>query len=288
METSASVVLPHGLWVHGQKHSRVSLRAVDAGDNTFLVESMGLLPAHRINTLLARCLRPLDAGMPESLTLVRSLAAGDRQALLLHLRRLTFGDTFTGIFRCVKPACAEPLELNLRTRDLLLPPYTDAAKYYSRTVNWESVPFEVCFRLPTAGDLEEAASLAREDPETAARGVLSRCVRSIECAGQSVDAATLAQPFVDQIAALMANLDQQAVIEFDMTCPACGTLFSAQLDPGDYLLRELDQRVEQVLHEVHTLALWYHWSEDAILAMPQVRRNRYLELIGSIAGKATS
>ena len=35
--------------------------------------------------------------------------------------------------------------------------------------------------------------------------------------------------------------------------------------------------------QVHTLALSYHWPEDAILGLPRARRQRYLALLAEAA-----
>jgi hypothetical protein len=282
------VPLPHGLWIDGQPHGELALRAVGTADEIFLVESSGMAPAHRANDLLARCIDPLGAGALEPVAIVRSLVAGDREAILLHLRRMSLGDGFSGVFRCARPACSEALELDLKASDLLLPPYPHAAERYSCPVEHEGDRFDVRFRLPTAGDQEDAVEVARVDPEAAARRVLERCVESVACDGRPVDPAALAQPVIDQVTAAMEELDPQAIIEFELNCPACGSSFSAQFDAADFLLRELDQRVDRVLREVHALALYYHWSEAAILAMPRARRDRYLELIATASGTSSS
>jgi hypothetical protein len=280
-------LLPHGLWIAGQANRKLGLRAVSAEDELFLVESSGMPPARRANALLARCISPLEAGELAHLTLVRSLVAGDREAILLQLRRLTLGDNFSGTFRCPGPACAEPLELELKVSDLLLPPCPHPAPRYARTIAHEGATFEVRFRLPTAGDQEDVAEVARVDVRAAARVVLERCVEAF-CAGQPIAPAELPPPVLEQVTAAMEELDSQAILEFDLTCPACAGSFSAQFDAGDFLLRELDQRVDRVLREVHVLAVHYHWSEAAILAMPRARRQRYLDLIASATGAATS
>jgi hypothetical protein len=69
-----------------------------------------------------------------------------------------------------------------------------------------------------------------------------------------------------------------------LTCPACHSSYTAQLNAADFLFRKLEDRVEQLLREIHALALSYHWSEEAILEMPATRRQRYLELISGGVG----
>jgi hypothetical protein len=49
-------------------------------------------------------------------------------------------------------------------------------------------------------------------------------------------------------------------------------------------LSELDRLME----EIHVLALHYHWSEAAILALPAPKRQRYLALLARHVAQSTS
>ena len=42
------------------------------------------------------------------------------------------------------------------------------------------------------------------------------------------------------------------------------------------------------MEEIHVLALHYHWSEAAILALPAPRRQRYLALLARHVAQGTS
>ncbi len=123
--------------------------------------------------------------------------------------------------------------------------------------------------------------MARLDADQAARRLLYRCVEKVVVEGGEGDVTELAEPVIDEIAAAMAELDPQAVIEFTLTCPGCGITNQVLFDATNFLLRKLDQRVDRAIREVHTLALWYHWSEEAILNMPADRRQKYLDLIAA-------
>ena len=37
--------------------------------------------------------------------------------------------------------------------------------------------------------------------------------------------------------------------------------------------------IERLYEEIHVLAMHYHWSEAAILALPRNKRQRYLALV---------
>ena len=65
-----------------------------------------------------------------------------------------------------------------------------------------------------------------------------------------------------------------------VTCPECGRQQYAELD--HYALAGMNMHF--FYDEVHTLASHYHWSEAAILDLPQARRRLYLGLINRSAG----
>src|SRR5512142_1082567 len=95
------VLLPAGLWRGGRHVREVGLRAISGEDEALLLETRdALLPARRASALLGRC---VDADDPEAF--VRSVAVGDREALLLHLRRLSFGDRLESVVACPGSGC---------------------------------------------------------------------------------------------------------------------------------------------------------------------------------------
>src|SRR5262249_51422568 len=144
----------------------------------------------------------------------RSLTVGDREALLLHLRRRTLGERLQCVLRCPAPDCGEKMDLELPVGDMLLPPYADSRPWHETTVGENGASYAVRFRLPTGADQEAAAVLARRDPGAAAEQLLHRCVERVAPAGEP-DAAMEAWPsaVAEQIPAQMAALDPQAELE---------------------------------------------------------------------------
>jgi hypothetical protein len=286
MDGRVCVNVPHGFWDGGNYCRDLWLRPINSNDEALVAESAGASVAHRANELLTRCLADGDASLDRRRSRVRDLAAGDREALLLHLRRISFGERFDGIFHCRRPECDAALELDLHINDLLLAPYGHASQRYQRVLRDGDSEYHVNFRLPTAGDQEEVVGVARSESERAARMIFERCVTSVEADGCPVALEGLPSPLFEQAVALMEELDPQAVIEFELQCPECGNCCSAILDTASFLLQEVDQHADHLLREIHTLAVWYHWSEEAILNMPKLRRERYLDLIAAETGRA--
>ena len=263
----------------GRRSAReLALRPVSGTDEAFLLESaLASLPSERATSLLARCLDEPDAA-----ELAGRLTAGDREALLLHLRRISLGDSMECLVSC--PACGDRMELTLRASELLVPPYGRVEAEHELDCPLDGVSYRIRFRLPNADDLDAAAALARRSPERAEDELFGRCVLSAEADGEEVPARALPAPVRAAVTEAMAERDPQAELELELGCPACSTRFSVVFDAAAFLLQELDRRAEGLLEEVHALALRYHWSEADILAMSARRRGQYLELLASAGG----
>jgi hypothetical protein len=279
MGATVTVSVPGGWWVDGVRHREVELRALPARDEVLLSDpgwqAAGGSTASRLSWLLSRCVTGLGPVAPVGGDAVRELSVGDREALALHLRRLLVGERMDGVMPC--PACREPLDVELAVGQLLVEPYPDARPSYETTAHEGDVTWLVRFRLPTGRDQEEAGRLATDTPETAAAEILRRCVLGVsggEASDRGVPDAVAAR-----LPSLMAELDPQAVLELDMRCPSCGQAFVVPFSPSAFLVRELTDRSNRLITEVHALAMSYHWSEAAILALPQRRRHAYLELL---------
>jgi hypothetical protein len=281
-------MLPCGIWDDGVCHREAGLRPVTGDDEDFLL-SYGeeLSPAQRVTALLTRCLTRLPPLKAVTRQAVRSLTVGDREALLLQLRRLTTGDRMVCIVTCPHTGCEEKMDLDLAIHDLLLPPYDHARATYRRNCTANGDAFDIHFRLPTGGDQETVADLARRCPEDAAVSMLQRCIIDIKVNGQETDA-TLPESVFFKLSEAMADLDPQAELTLNLKCPYCRRGFSTALDMGSFFYTEIEGCSRSLYREVHLLALHYHWSEADILGMTAERRRRYLDLLSdSLQGGAT-
>ena len=279
---TAQVTLPGGCWLDGVRHQMAELRPLVGDDEVFLLEAAGSLTAAQTTTaLLARCLvrlGPLDDVTPRT---VRALTIGDREALLLHLRRVTLGNQLQGELACPAAGCGQKMDLPLRVSDFLLDPDPDRRERYDLTFTDDGSRYQVWFRLPTGADAEDAAAVAARNPERAADQLLERCVEAVTAdGGGRVEPREGLPPAVRrQLPATLLELDPQAEVRLNVTCPECGHRFRALLDAGSVLFREVATSEHRLYRDVHLLAFYYHWSEAAILSMTATKRRRYLGLL---------
>ena len=227
-----------------------------------------LTPAGRALTILAAA----SPGMPASE--LAALPVGRRDRRLLEVRREAFGSGLDAVVPC--PACGERIEFRLDAARLL---DGDGGRAAESDAELTAGEWRVRYRMPTAGDLAEAADC--EAPDRALALLVERCVVEATRAGEpaapaEVPAAALA--LMDQE---LARRDALAEILLDFVCPGCSAAGQAPFDIARYLWEELRAEAARLLREVHALARAYGWREADILALSAVRRQAYLELAPS-------
>jgi hypothetical protein len=280
MET-LDVALPIGFAIKNKWYKNARLRPLTGTDEEAIREIARFqLPVERITTLLTRCLMNLGPKSPIDFDDVRALTVGDRDALLLHLRCLTYGDKIQSVLTCPNSKCREKMDVDLTIGDILVSPNRIARRTYETVISANGTTYEVKFRLPTGADQEAIAELARHDSNAASTSLLQRCIKEIRRNGTKVESKNnLPFAMAELLSKRMAELDPQADISLNLHCPACKQSFLASFDIGDYFFQELIANSRQLYREVHVLALHYHWSEKEILNMSRSKRQVYLKFL---------
>lgn len=276
----AEVTLPHGSWQGGTFHREARVRGVEEGEDIETELSADLLPIERTTALLARCVTQFAGRTGAGAGTFRDLSMGDREALLLHVRRMTFGDGMDCVLSC--PACGSRMDFQLNTEALIVAAAEHARQQHEEEFPVDGLSFQVSFHVPTGGDVQDALGSAGGVPHEAVRSLVTRCVESVHRQSETreeVPAAGWPPDLIAQVSARLAELDPQAEIKLQLQCPACTHKFAAFFDTADFFFRELRERERQLYEEVHQLALFYHWSEADILRMTPRRRKLYIDLL---------
>jgi hypothetical protein len=214
-----------------------------------------------------RALALLEAAMPEhEIESLASLPLAKRNALLMKLRLLTFGNRLEGFAQC--PECGTQLELALNAEDL------EGALEAPAQETWTERDTEMCMRPVNTQDL--AAAMTAIDAAEARMLLLERTVsprktRSLDeeaepdCTGDWIDR--------------FERLNASAEILCALRCPGCEQRPVLDLDIARFFWREIAVAARRLLAEVHCLARAYGWSEQQIVSMSAARRASYLEML---------
>lgn len=275
METMAIVALPHGLMVDGEFVRSARLRELNGYDEQEFGKPGGPTIAAAITTELLDRVAVFGEGSSSEkyLKLARRLTIGDRVALLLHLRRLTFGDRIECIITC--PACRDEMSVGLSVEGLL---YRGGRGMPERDIRVGDVLLRI--HPITGADVEALAAI----PEgmTPSEALVRSCIIS---ADPSLPA-RLSDETIAGVSAMLEEMDPQADIVLDLSCPICGHRFKTPFFIDDFILREIAARGRLLEKDVHWIALNYHWSMDEILSLPLGKRSRYIDLINrSLSGE---
>jgi hypothetical protein len=207
---------------------------------------------------LDRALLAIAAAEPgEPYAALADWPLGRRNAALARLRRECFGSALTGWVAC--PQCGERLEFSL---DLgtLFQERSDAAA--------EPTAQDSSFRALTSRDL---ASVAAEIDERAAAQKLLRL-----CGAQEREFST---EELEALGERLAEADPLAETLLEFACAACGQRWQEPLDIAAWLWVEIEAHARRLLHDVHTLAAAYGWTEREILSLSEPRRAVYLDMV---------
>ncbi len=272
--------LPGGIVENGALQRDFAFRPMTGAVELAVGEAgaaQGSLPA-RVTAALAASLEMVGglAPLPEVVT---GLAVADRQFLMLELAaRLAPGETWLTAW-C--GACSERFDFAVDYR--CLPVKEAGAGYPFADVQTGRGPCR--FRVPTGADQELVADL---DDGEALRCLLACCLVAHD--GRMADGRSawdMVESFssddFEAIDAALESVAPEVAVSVQAACPACGALHVIPVDPYRALS---GPQGENLLQEIHAIASAYHWSEAEILALPQDRRWRYLELIERARGMA--
>jgi hypothetical protein len=204
-----------------------------------------------------RALSILSVFLREPRSVLAALPIHARDSLLLASRVAAFGSRLDGVARC--PSCGCRVDACVDLPEAAPLPTSDSC-----VLQVAGEPIEL--RLPNSRDLADAVRLG--DVELAGQMLVQRC----QLSGESSEAAARA------IDAEIERLCELSSVELSMACPECSQHLVVPVDIGGFFWEELRAHALRLIEEVDALALRYGWSEADILALPESRRRRYLEL----------
>ena len=197
-----------------------------------------------------------------------AMTLGQRDALLLSLRKATFGDALPGTSHC--PACSGTIEFELNCSEL----QNDVVEPHEERLLQDG--YSVTIRPLNSFDLAAAAGASSARQSRAM--LLSRCVSDACYRDKTIELDALPAEIENRIAETALAADTQAEILLDLDCPDCQQKWQSVLDIGHVLWLEINARAQRLLMEVHVLARAYGWGEAEIFELSPIRRAAYLQM----------
>ncbi|WP_050420622.1 hypothetical protein [Bradyrhizobium tropiciagri] len=204
-----------------------------------------------------------------------TLPIADIDHLVVRMRQSILGDRVISDTYCTDPACRSRMDVSFGLDEFLAhhrPRRAPArGRSWAAEVSAEHGWFiarsrggdEVAFRLPTIGDLIQTAGAPTPD-----KFLAQACIAPD---GASPRSRALAERAMAALAPPLSG-------PISGRCPHCAIAVSFHFDARVYCLRELCDRARFIYEDVDTLAQRYHWSETAILSLPNDRRSHYADL----------
>jgi hypothetical protein len=290
MHKFTAVTMPHGFESDSSWIRQVYIRQLNGHDEQYLADNERILNAFKTTFLLGRVARFEEDTNPkyDVKEIIRRLTIGDRIALLLYLRGLTYGNNLQCVITC--PKCKEIMSLNISIPDIISSSFLTAPKA-EYEINVEE--FVLKIRPLNGADLESIIFSNYKDrnynndndnnnksTNNKAEQLIRSCIISSNpqiSDGSSIT--KLGQDFFAIIGSKLEEIDPLAEIFYNLSCPCCHDSFRASFNAEDFVLRDIQLRKSQLEREVHWLAFNYHWNEETILSLPVTRRRLYVELI---------
>jgi len=266
------IILPGGLPKNGCIERQARFHPLTGRIEQALIEfGMGLNRPGYVTAVLGSALDSIG-NQPANAGSVADLCVADRQYLMLRLAAMLDGEQMWLKVGCGH--CDAPFDVDIRRCDL---PVKEAGQGFPlmtlRVKEWT-----IDVRVPTGADQE---LIGEQTEEEAMKTLLQSCIRSVngEPPGKEF-INNLSEPDIEAIDEVLDEASPAVCNQLLVTCPECGREQLAELD--HYAMDGMNGHF--FFDEVHTLASHYHWSEAAILDLPQARRRLYLGMINRPAG----
>ena len=189
------------------------------------------------------------------------IVTADRDRILAQLYISVYGSRVESTLDCEH--CRNAFDLDF-SMDELLSHYQLTSAEPTEDGSYQIEP-GTRFRFPTG---EDEVMLAESSPTDAEDFLMMKCFLE----GDFTNDRAKVQEAMSEMGPVL-NVDMQA------SCPECGRQQQVQFDIQSFFLTKLRQERPQLIREIHSLAINYHWTQDVILNLPRNLRKQLACLI---------
>lgn len=246
----------------------VWLRRFGIFESDLSIDFASAYRAALVTRLLESCTVDPEGILPDSFFL--ELAIGKRIECLLFLAAGGPDAALGFPLKCA--GCGEEIELELTLSEISK---MQGEADLTETVSVGIGGRQLKIRKPTGRDQEMWGMMSFRTERDAAVAMIDTLAELPE------SCETLQHDEFDVVEEALNEADPLVDFSCGVNCGECGELNEHVIDLTETALGMLKRAQNQLVVTVHRLASHYHWSEQQIFAVPDWRRQLYLELIGA-------
>lgn len=201
---------------------------------------------------------------------IASFSIGERDARLLFIRKKLFGQILQNTSNCT--ACGQKIEWETSVDELELQSINEEARLSPIDLNYKKR--QISFRLPNSKDILELKD--QDNMAIQEQQLIRNCIVASTLTSKQIE--NIPKDLKNKIVQKMEEIDPQANIVMNLSCPECENTWNANFDIVQYLWTELNDWAVQLMQDVYVLASNFGWAEQDILEMNRFRRGLYLAM----------
>lgn len=263
-----SIRLPGGVVVDGVRHRTAVFHPLTGEVELAIAQGWevnAVYPAFVTNILSAAV--AFIGPVPFTPQVANAICTADRKVLLRQLLVMLGHDTIWMQPWC--PSCGRRFDVPVTHSQLPVMQAPGDYPVFPGKVGDKRVMFRVL-----TGDAEQMLA-SIEDDDAALRALIEYAV---DWTGPKPPQQLTGEE-LDQIEQQLEKGSPAIADEVITQCPYCSKDVKLTLNFIGGLLEE-----ESILHDIHQIAMHYHWSQEAIVALPRHRRKQYLKMINAARG----
>jgi hypothetical protein len=226
-------------------------------------------------TQILQCCTSDKNGKSCDLSFFWDLTIGKRIECLLFIFALGHSQDLPVILRCLNDACQKQMEIEISIERLVEEQKrADLIEKSLVHINGQNISI----RKPTGADQLEWSKMVYSTEEQVIQAMIQKLIIFDGKSSFNQDL-TISGDSIKLVDKVMEESDPLINFHTLIVCPYCKSEDDYQIDLEGLVLDMLYQDQKHLTHQVHRMALKYHWSEKEIFSIPPWRRNQYLFLI---------
>jgi len=235
-------------------------------------------------------------------SIIAELSLGEKNMILLLLRKLAFGDNLALVSYC--PFCKEKMTQNVATTELVNSGKDSGVCSTATSLQQSDSIYQLSYdvvardhqngrdymlniRPIIVGNLQDIYdSIMGKKIDSSELSVKREVIEKIvhmnvlkSVPALPVDIYSNAKDLALAIVERIGDLDPLSNIRLSLTCPQCEKRFLEDFYPEYFVFKEIAFYHSFLEHDLNWIALHYGWTEGDITELPISRRKRYVNLI---------